>query len=340
MVPSFLGAQVKIQLRAEVLGRRKAGKHMFIGVDHGTRAIRFANHHGDGIAIPRSEAGSLKPEGILERIKDHFHAGSFDLVALCYSMGDGITRITRIQDAENRGLARLSGAGIEVGGGTRVYEAMMISGWPVVLLPGVHRGSKIDVRMKVFSHGASPEKVGLGYYVVRRGVENAVIADASSNTVTIGINDGRIAGAIDAPIFAPGLLQGPLDVDAIRAVDDGMMTANEAFSHGGILRRMNIPDERDELALETLALFAAMEMSAMSVLLRDLGAGSPDMFIAGDPAARIAGRVSELLGVDVNPLPSFASATGCAWIAEDISGGMRSIMGIDVDERVFRNHEI
>ncbi|MGB9901472.1 methanogenesis marker 12 protein [Methanothrix sp.] len=311
---------------------------MFIGVDHGTRAIRFADHHGDGIAIPRSEAGSLRPEEILKRIEDHFH-GSFDLVALCYSMGDGITRITRIQDAENRGLARLSGAGIEVGGGTRVYEAMAISGWPVVLLPGIHRGSRIDARMKVFSHGASPEKVGLGYYVVRRGVGNAVIADASSNTVTIGINEGRIAGAIDAPIFAPGLLQGPLDVDAIRAVDDGLMTANEAFSHGGILRRMNLSED-DDLALETLALFAAMEMSAMSVLLRDLGAGSPDMFLAGDPAARIAKRVSELLGTDVIPLPSFASATGCAWIAEDISAGMRSIMGIDVDERVFRQHEI
>ncbi|MCX8206580.1 MAG: methanogenesis marker 12 protein [Methanothrix sp.] len=308
---------------------------MFIGVDHGTRAIRFANHHGDGIAIPRSEAGSLRPEEILNRIKDHFHARSFDLVALCYSMGDGITRITRLQDADNRGLARLSGAGIEIGGGTRVYEAMAISGWPVVLLPGIHRGSSIDLRMKVFSHGASPEKVGLSYYVVRRGVENAVIADASSNTVTIGINERKIVGAIDAPIFAPGLLQGPLDVDAIRAVDDGMMTANEAFSHGGILRRMNLPDEHDDLALETLALFAAMEMSAMSILLKDLGAESPDMFLAGDPAPYIAERVSELLGIDVIPLPSFASATGCAWIAEDIFAGMRSIMGIDVDERVF-----
>jgi len=127
-----------------------------------------------------------------------------------------------------------------------------------------------------------------------------------------------------------------LDVDAIRAVDDGRMTANEAFSRGGILRKMKISDECDDLALETLALFAAMEMSAMSILLKDLGAGSPDMFLAGDPAARIAERVSELLGTDVVPLPSFASATGCAWIAEDIFAGMRSIMGIDVDERVFR----
>ncbi len=316
---------------------------MFLGVDHGTRAIRFANQSGEGFAIPREEARSISPLGILRRIKEEFVAENFDLVALCYSMGDGITKITRIQDVENRGLASIKGAGTEIGGGTRVYEAMEMSGWPVVLLPGIHRGSDIDPRMKVFSHGASPEKVGLAYYVVRNGITNAVISDASSNTVTIGILNGRIVGAIDAPIFAPGLLQGPLDVAAIRAVDDGRMTANEAFSAGGILRKLDEISEVEKecFAMETLALFAAMEIGAMSILLRDLGASNPEIFLAGDPASLISERISELLARSITTLPPLAAATGCAWIAEDIFSGRRPIMGIDADPRVLElHHEI
>ena len=58
----------------------------------------------------------------------------------------------------------------------------------------------------------SPEKVGLAYGVFRGKSQSFIVCDASSNTVTFAVLQGKIIGAIDAPIFAPGLMQGPLDV--------------------------------------------------------------------------------------------------------------------------------
>jgi putative methanogenesis marker protein 12 len=244
----------------------------------------------------------------------------------------------RLQDAPNRGLIRRDGAGIHVGGGTRVFDAIAESGWPAVLLPGIHRSSDVDPRLKVFSHGMSPEKVGLAYGIFRNGFKSFIVCDASSNTVTFAVLRGKIAGAIDAPIFAPGLIQGPLDVQAIRDVDMGAMTANEAFNRGGILSKMGrasleqcSPYEQ-ELALETLSLFAAMEINAIMVLCRDLREESPDLFLAGSPAGKICGRVSELLGREVQPLCRCAAAQGCAWIASDVYAGAKSILEIAVDE--------
>jgi len=316
-----------------------------LGVDHGTRAIRFANSEGKCYVIPREEAGGLAPSEITDRIREAFGLGEsgaekVELLALCYSMGDGLTEIVKIEDAENRGVISLDGAGLHVGGGTKVFDAVRESGWPAILLPGIHDRSEIDPRMKVFSHGASPEKVGLAYKVFKDGKNDFIISDASSNVVTLGIVGGKIAGAIDAPIFAPGLLHGPLDVAAIRKVDAGKMSANEAFTRGGILRKRGLtlkdctPEEK-EGAFEALALFAAMELAAMGVLLRDLGAASPALYLAGDPASRIAGRVSQLLGREVLPLKSCDAALGGALIARDVFGGVRGVLGLRVDARVW-----
>lgn len=317
---------------------------MFIGVDHGTRAIRFANSEGKCYVIPRKEAGGLAPSEIIDQIEEAFGlntgAEKVELLALCYSMGDGICEIVRIEDAENRGVISQDGAGLHVGGGTKVFDTVLEAGWPAILLPGIHDRSDIDPRMKVFSHGASPEKVGLAYKVFKDGKRDFIISDASSNVVTIGVAAGRIAGAIDAPIFAPGLLHGPLDVAAIRKVDARMMTANEAFTRGGILRKQGLTlksctEEEKFAAFEALALYAAMELSAMGVFLRDLGAASPALYLAGDPASRIAGRVSDLLGREVSPLKSCDAALGCALIAEDVYKGAGEVLGLRVDERVW-----
>ena len=185
---------------------------MFIGVDHGTTAIRFATPEGRCWDLARQEASHLSAEEIVERIAQNLGQGIVDLVALSYSMGDGLTRIVRLEDAPNRGLVQQDGAGLHVGGGTRVFEAIQASGWPAILLPGIHRASDIDPRLKVFSHGMSPEKVGLAYGVFRGKSNSFIVCDASSNTVTFAVLQGKIIGAIDAPIFAPGLMQGPLDV--------------------------------------------------------------------------------------------------------------------------------
>jgi putative methanogenesis marker protein 12 len=310
---------------------------MFIGVDHGTTAIRFATTEGRCWEIVRLEASRLSAKDIIELIVQNLGHDTVELMALSYSMGDGITHIVRLKDAPNRGLVRQDGAGLHVGGGTRVLEAIIASGWPAVLLPGIHRASDIDPRLKVFSHGMSPEKVGLAYGVFRGMSKNFIVCDASSNTVTFAVLQGKIVGAIDAPIFAPGLMQGPLDVEAIRDVDSGKMTANQAFNCGGILSKMGrvnleqcLPEE-ESLALESLSLFAAMEINALLVLCRDRGEPKPDIFLAGSPAAKISSRVSELLGRDVRPLERCAAAQGCAWIAKDIFSGSRSILGLQVD---------
>ncbi len=315
---------------------------MFLGMDHGTTAMRFAATNGCCWELPRAEASRLSPDDILRLIKQNLNLTAIDLVGLTYSMGDGLTSIVRLEDAENRGLIQQDGAGLHVGGGTRVFEALKSSGWPTILLPGIHRSSDVDARMKVFSHGMSPEKVGLAYGVFRSGASSFIISDASSNTVTFAVLKGRIIGAIDAPIFAPGLMQGPLDVEAIRNVDAGAMTANQAFTHGGILGKWGkfsleecTPEERS-LALETLALFATMEISALEVLMRDLGEPKPKLFLAGSPSPLIAKRVSGLLCQEVRTLDRCAAAQGCAHIAQDVFAGADSILGIEVETRARR----
>jgi putative methanogenesis marker protein 12 len=318
---------------------------MFLGVDHGTTAIRFATPEGRCWELPRRKAASLDPEEIIREVRENLGLFAVDLVALTYSMGDGLTKIVRLGDAPNRGLIQQDGAGLHLGGGTRVFEAIASSGWPAILLPGIHKRSEIDPRLKVFSHGMSPEKVGLAYGLFRKGVSSFIVSDASSNTVTFAVLKGRIIGAIDAPIFAPGLAQGPLDVDAIRSVDAGKLTANEAFTHGGILSKMGrssleecTPDE-GRRALEVLALFAAMEISALMVLVRDLGEPEPRIFLAGSPAPLIEQRVAELLSRNIGVLGSCAAAEGCARIAEDVFSGSKDILGLEVDARAMRQDE-
>jgi putative methanogenesis marker protein 12 len=316
---------------------------MFIGVDHGTTAIRFATPAGQCAQLPRAEASMLSSEEIVDFLIGNLGSEPVKLLALTYSMGDGIDRIVSMEDAPNRGLLQQDGAGNHIGGGTRVFEAVRSTGWPAILLPGIHRRSNIDPRLKVFSHGMSPEKVGLAYFIFRNGPKDFIVCDASSNTVTFGAIDGRIIGAIDAPIFAPGLTQGPLDVEAIREVDAGALTANQAFSRGGILPKLGARslDECDEsvrsFALESLALFAAMEISAFMVLLRDLGSDEPELYLAGSPAGLIQERVSGMLGRTVQPLAGCSAARGCAMVAEDVYNGAEAVLGLAVDQGVRRN---
>ena len=117
------------------------------------------------------------------------------------------------------------------------------------------------------------------------------------------------------------------------------MTANEAFTRGGILRKRGLTlksctEEEKNSAFEALALYAAMELAAMGILLRDLGASHPALYLAGDPASQIARRVSELLECEVLPLKSCDAALGCALIAREVFGGARVVLGLRVDPRV------
>lgn len=289
---------------------------MFIGIDHGTTAMRFAG--GDKVhKIPRTEAVSFTLSD-LEVITGGERIEGF---AVTYSMGDNFSEITLVDNLENRGLVSQEGAGLHTGGGTRVFDVVKESGIPAVAIPGLHRGIKTDPRFKVYSHQASPEKVGLAYEVVQRLGPDCIISDISSNTVSLLIKNGEIIGGFDACVFAPGWVHGALDLDAIRMIDAGNITANEAFRKAGV--RDNLP-ETDRIP--ALALFAAMECAS----LRLLSPGAP-VALCGGLAPSVSIEVSSLLGCEVSVLDEWAAAQGLSRMAEAVfKERAQEILGIPV----------
>ena len=201
---------------------------MYIGIDHGTTAMRFA---GDGceFKISRKDATSFVYTDL-----DHLcPMEEIEGIAISYSMGDNFSSITPVSKIKDRGVVSREGAGEHIGGGTRVFDEIRRSSLPAVAVPGLHRGSPTDIRFKAYSHQASPEKIGIAYYVVGVLGPDVVVSDVSSNTVTLLVKDGRLTGAFDACIFAPGMQHGALDVDAIRRIDRGEAGANESFLRAG-----------------------------------------------------------------------------------------------------------
>ena len=289
---------------------------MFIGIDHGTTAMRFSTGNEE-FKISREEARQFSA-GDLGRLSP---LDEIEGIAVCYSMGDGISAITDIRKVQNRGVVSREGAGKHIGGGTRVYDEIRASGLPAVVIPGLHRGSPTDSRFKAYSHQASPEKIGILYEVSRDLGDDVVVCDASSNTVTLLVTAGRIAGAFDACVFAPGTRHGALDVDAIRRIDRGESTANDAFLHAGVDHTMP-----PELRVETMAMFAAMECASM--LLLNPGA---NVALAGSMAPAIALRVEELLSRDITVYDEWCAARGLARIARDVFTGATDILGLAVE---------
>jgi len=321
----------------------------FIGIDHGTTAIRFALIERDKVLtfeLERAAAAAMSEEEILASIEDKFgiRREAVDLVALTYSMGDGFSLIKDIRKLEGRGLKSIEGAGKKTGGGTRVFDAIRYSGIPAIAIPGLHTESKVDPRMKVFSHLTSPEKLGIAYHIRCLGYEDFVVSDISSNTVTLAVARGKVIGAIDACIFAPGIHHGPLDLQAIRDVDSGLNTANQAFIEAGVLKMTPYKDreellnaaEKEEgpalLALDIIALFAAMEIISMQLLLKDYGTKG-EIFLAGSVAEveYMQKKISAHLGQECLCLGKWHAAIGCAEIARDVFAGEKEILGVDVN---------
>jgi putative methanogenesis marker protein 12 len=323
---------------------------IYVGVDHGTTAMRFtALSEGKkeyiNLEIPRTNAAAMSGEQIIAALEKKFRVSREDigLIALTYSMGDGITAIEDIHTVQHRGVQSIEGAGQKTGGGSKVFDAILNSGIPAVVIPGIHEDSNTDPRMNIFSHSTSPEKIGIAYHALCKGYQDFVLSDISSNTVTLGVAKGKIIGAIDACIFAPGLRHGPLDVRAIREVDRGQMSANEAFTNTGVLKRAGYSNRKELidaasgkepqalLALDTLALFAAMEIASIQVLLKDYGVQG-EIFIEGSVAEipYVVERIEHHLGVQGHVLDRWSAAIGCAEMARDIAKGSREILGLQV----------
>jgi len=289
---------------------------MFIGIDHGTTSMRFACKSGE-FKMSREAATSFS----FSDLDALCPVGEIEGIALSYSMGDNISKITAIQKVKNRGLVSREGAGEHIGGGTRVFDEVKKSGVPAVVIPGLHRGSPTDPRFKAYSHQSSGEKVGIAYEVCQSLGDNVIISDVSSNTVTLLVRKGKIVGAFDACIFAPGTRHGALDVSAIRKIDAGEWTANDAFQHAGV--DFSMPeDER----MATVAMFAAMECAAMLLLNR-----KAHVALAGTLAPRIARAVEAHLKRKVAVYDEWCASRGLARIARDVFSGTPHILGLGVD---------
>ncbi|MDV0445859.1 hypothetical protein MmiAt1_14590 [Methanimicrococcus sp. At1] len=301
---------------------------IYLGVDHGTNAIRFAVLSDDLIRlfeIPRADAGKMDVGELQNFIEDHLGMplSDIDLACLTYSMGDGISQIEDLRFVQNRGVLDTTGAGIQTNAGTKVYDIFANDICPAVLLPGLHQNNSVtDARMQHFSHQASPEKIGIAFHAKSLGHRRFILSDIGSNTVTLAVSDDQILGAVDAAVFAPGKNHGPLDVNAIRKVDSGIQTANEAFSNAGV------GDDK-----KALAFFAAMEISALDVLMKDYNAADYDILIAGSGGEDIGVRreISRLLQKPVESVGSKAAAIGCAEIARAVIFGEKDIFGIPVN---------
>jgi putative methanogenesis marker protein 12 len=289
---------------------------MFIGIDHGTTAMRFAGEGGQ-FRISREEATGFLT-GDLARLCP---VNEIEGIALSYSMGDNFSAITDIRNVKNRGLVSRDGAGKHIGGGTKVFDEIARSGIPAVVIPGLHRGSPTDPRFKAYSHQSSPEKIGIAYEVCRKLGGDVIVSDISSNTVTLLVTSGKLIGAFDACVFAPGMLHGALDVDAIRRVDAGECTANEAFQHAGV--SFSLPEEE---RLPAIAMFAAMECASLQLLN-----SHAKIALAGTLAPAIAPEVRALLRCDVAVYDEWCASRGLAQLARDVFSGRRGILGLDVD---------
>lgn len=317
---------------------------MFVGVDHGTVGIRFAVlKAGEGgrvtvFELSRKKATDMDSEEVITEVEKglKIKTEEIKLIALTYSMGDDFSTIKDIKKVRNRGIRSEEGAGARVGGGTKVFDAIKNAGIPTIMIPGIHADSeKIDRRMKFFSHCASPEKVGVAYYIYKKGFKSFVFADISSNTVTMSVVRGTIIGAIDACLGSPGLYQGPIDLQLLRDIEDGRISANDAFSNAGVLQKKWTKAGGDEeLALDTISLFAAMEISAMLVLMRDYGVDSENkIFLTGSVGEKeeMKRRINRLLGAETETLTMYSAAIGCAEIAKDVFYGETNILGIRVE---------
>lgn len=314
-----------------------------LGIDHGTRGVRFC-------ILPENilfelDRRAVLSVSVLKEIADHFPLKDIELVGLTYSMGDGISDITNIKKVKNRGVLQKK-TGRYVGGGTKVYDEIAESGLDAVVIPGLHKNTPvIDPRFRaLYSHMGASEKVSLAYNAYLRVDEdmsagNIIISDISSNTVTIAIKEGIFFGAIDACLGAPGITHGPLDLEAIRRIDSGELSANEAFYTSGIAKiaktenpkeMLNSDEEDMKLAREAIVLGARMEIISF------LGEIKPDAFVITGSAGvhkNIFGPLKRSLGgtARVFKINGFSAAMGSAQIARDILVGKRDFLGIGVD---------
>ncbi|MDR2967356.1 MAG: methanogenesis marker 12 protein [Methanobacteriaceae archaeon] len=331
---------------------------VFIGMDHGTTGISFSimSNEGeiiDSFKIDREDSKAGKVSAIDEIIK-RVDIRSIKLMGITYGMGDGLNYIQSLDTVNKRGILSINGAGKVTGGGTSVYSEIENSKIPSILIPGLHKNSpSLDRLFKAaYSHQGSSEKVSISYYAyLKTKWKNMIIADISSNSVNILVENGKIRGAIDACLGAIGIVHGPLDLEMIRNIDEGKLTANEAFSTAGAIKIADINTKvayiKDELlkkfvegnnevklAIDTLVMTVAMEIFGLIGIAKNKINGIVLTGSLGSMKSPIDFE-KELNKYLKNQFPikilsSESGSIGSTLIARDVYSGKKDILGIEV----------
>ena len=332
---------------------------VFIGMDHGTTGISFCimSHDGDIIDIFKIDREDSKSGRVsaIEDLAKRIDLKTVKLMAITYAMGDGFNRILPIDKVKDRGILSIGGAGKVTGGGTSVFSELENSGIPTVMIPGLHKDSDSldELFNAAYSHQASPEKVSISYNALKEtGWKNYIVADISSNSVDILVEDGKIRGAIDACLGAMGVVHGPIDLEMIRDIDEGKRTANECFSHAGAVKIAGIDgkvanmknqllenyakgDEKAKLAIDTLIMTVAMEIAGLDivcekeiegiVLTGSIGSATEPFNFEDEINAYFKNRY------ELKVISKESGAIGAAQIAMDVYNGEKEILGIEVN---------
>lgn len=332
---------------------------VFIGMDHGTTGISFCIMSDEGEVIEVFKIGREESKkGLVsatEEIMKRVDLDSVKLMAITYAMGDGINQILPTAKVENRGILSINGAGKVTGGGTSVFSELESLDIDSIMIPGLHKDSDSlnELFRAAYSHQASPEKVSICYNAYKEtGWSNFIVADISSNSVDILIEDGKIKGAMDACLGAMGVVHGPIDLEMIRGIDEGRLSANECFSHAGAVKIADIDtkvanmkdillenykngDEKAILAINTLIMTVAMEIAGLDVVCENKIEG---IVLTGSigSATEPFNFEDEINKYFKNKYPlkvvsKESGAIGAAQIAMDVYNGKEEILGIEVN---------
>ena len=332
---------------------------VFIGMDHGTTGISFCIMSDEGEVIEFFKIGREESKkGLVsatEEIMKRVDLDSVKLMAITYAMGDGINQILPTAKVENRGILSINGAGKVTGGGTSVFSELESLDIDSIMIPGLHKDSDSlnELFRAAYSHQASPEKVSICYNAYKEtGWSNFIVADISSNSVDILIEDGKIKGAMDACLGAMGVVHGPIDLEMIRDIDEGRLSANECFSHAGAVKIADIDtkvanmkdillenykngDEKAILAINTLIMTVAMEIAGLDVVCENEIEG---IVLTGSigSATEPFNFEDEINKYFKNKYPlkvvsKESGAIGAAQIAMDVYNGKEEILGIEVN---------
>lgn len=327
---------------------------VFVGMDHGTTGVSFTilDDETAHFKILREDLSAGKVSALKELSK-RVDLNSIDLMAITYAMGDALTGVTPIEKVKNRGIKSMEGAGKVTGGGTAVYDEIKNSGISTVVIPGIHdKTTCLDERFKAaYSHHASSEKVSICYNaLIETGFKNMIVSDISSNTVSMLIEDGIIKGAMDACIGAMGTIHGPLDLEMIRDIDDGIRTANECFSRAGAVKIAGVhgkvsrvkdkiiqnylnDDRKAKLAIDTMVMTIVMEIYGLAGIAKNvdgiiLTGSTGSMQEPIDVFGAIKKEIEHI--VPVVRIDERSGSVGSAQIAKAVFEGKKDILGIPV----------